>query len=317
MADLLFCRVGEAYPQARERRFRLFNGSLDDFLNDKEVKSRFRFRKDTIECITQFLREELSRDTRRNQALAPIVQVLVALRFYASGSFLQIIGDTFGLPKSTVSRCVSDVTRALVSKADRFIKWPSRERQREIKQAFYDKHGFPGVIGCIDGTHVKLQAPTNYENDYVNRKGSTALTCKPCVTTKNTLEREHTRIDEGYLLGDSGYPCRPFLMTPYPNPANQHQEDFNEAHSKTRVKIEQCFGLFKRRFHLMHGEVRMKPEKVSQLLGACAVLHNIAILRNDIYDGPAAGPDDEPDLNVYQGPEDGKIIRDFISNSNF
>ncbi|XP_048578055.1 putative nuclease HARBI1, partial [Nematostella vectensis] len=134
---------------------------------------------------------------------------------------------------------------------------------------------------------------------------------------QNTLEREHTRIDEGYLLGDSGYPCRPFLMKPYPNPANQHQEDFNEAHSKTSVKIEQCFGLFKRRFHLMHGEVRMKPEKVSQLIGACAVLHNIAILRNDIYDGPAAGPDDEPDLNVYQGPEDGKIIRDFISNSYF
>ncbi|XP_048577473.1 putative nuclease HARBI1 [Nematostella vectensis] len=186
MADL-FCRVGEAYPQAREHRFRLFNGSLDDFLNDQEVKSRFRFRKDTIEYITQFLRGELSRDTRRNHAHAPIVQVLVALRFYASGSFLQIIGDTFGLPKSTVSRCVSDVTRALVSKADRFIKWPSRERQREIKQAFYDKHGFPGVIGCIDGTHVKLQAPTNHENDYVNRKGQHSINVQAVCDNKGKI----------------------------------------------------------------------------------------------------------------------------------
>ncbi|XP_048583370.1 uncharacterized protein LOC116605165 [Nematostella vectensis] len=268
-ADLLFCRVGEAYPQARERRFRLFNGSLDDFLNDQEVKSRFRFRKDTIEYITQFLREELSRDTRRNHALAPIVQVLVALRFYASGSFLQIIGDTLFLPEDD-----------------------------ELVSTLF----FAGLF-----TNIVARWPGSTHDAFIFRNSS----------IQNTLEREHTRIDEGYLLGDSGYPCRPFLMTPYPNPANQHQEDFNEAHSKTRVKIEQCFGLFKRRFHLMHGEVRMKPEKVSQLIGACAVLHNIAILRNDIYDGPAAGPDDEPDLNVYQGPEDGKIIRDFISNSYF
>ena len=28
----------------------------------------------------------------------------------------------------------------------------------------------PDVIGCIDGTHVRIQAPAHCEDDYVNRK---------------------------------------------------------------------------------------------------------------------------------------------------
>ena len=44
------------------------------------------------------------------------------------------------------------------------------ERQ-EIKQGFFEKGGFPGVIGCIDGTHVRIQGPSAHESDFVNRKG--------------------------------------------------------------------------------------------------------------------------------------------------
>jgi DDE superfamily endonuclease len=29
----------------------------------------------------------------------------------------------------------------------------------------------PGVIGYIDGTHVKIQRPTEHEDVFVNRKG--------------------------------------------------------------------------------------------------------------------------------------------------
>lgn len=91
------------------------------------------------------------------------------------------------------------------------------------------------------------------------------------------LESNHV-FEDGYLLGVSGYPCKPFLMTPYPNPANAKQEAFNKAHCQTRVAIEQTFGRWKRRFHLLHSECRMKPEKVCTIIGACAVLHN-----NDFY----------------------------------
>ena len=112
------------------------------------------------------------RNTRRNHALPPLHQVLIALRFYASGSFLQVIGDTFGVDKSTVSRVITNVSRALIMKQPHFIKWPSTNDEcATIKNEFYLRGGFPCVIGFVDGTHVRLQAPSQHKNNYVNRKG--------------------------------------------------------------------------------------------------------------------------------------------------
>lgn len=31
--------------------------------------------------------------------------------------------------------------------------------------------GFPDTIGAIDGSHIKINRPTEHERDYVNRKG--------------------------------------------------------------------------------------------------------------------------------------------------
>ena len=117
MADLLFPLI---VPQMRERRFRQQEFSLDEF-SDEELRSRYRFGSQSIEYLTEIIGDDLQRQTKRNHAITPTLQILVALRFLASGSFLQVIGDTFGLPKSTVSRIVTDVTLALAHKQSEFI----------------------------------------------------------------------------------------------------------------------------------------------------------------------------------------------------
>ena len=76
-----------------------------------------------------------------------------------------------GFDKSTVSRAINNVTNALVLHKDRFIKWPNPAETAESKQNFFLRGGFPGVIGCVDGTHVRIQAPSEDEAVYVNRKG--------------------------------------------------------------------------------------------------------------------------------------------------
>ena len=173
MADLLFGGFG-VMPVARrkERRFRLpDNFSFSDYTDD-ELRSRYRFGRESITFLVDLLRDDLERSTSRNHALSPTVQVLVALRFFASGSFLQVIGDTLGLSKSTVSRIITNVSTALVQKQRQFIKWPSTEAEiLQAKQGFYHKGGFPGVVGCVDGTHIRIQGPSQKESDYVNRKG--------------------------------------------------------------------------------------------------------------------------------------------------
>ena len=41
----------------------------------------------------------------------------------------------------------------------------------ETKKHFYRKFKIPGVVGCIDGTHIPILRPPLDEHMYFNRKG--------------------------------------------------------------------------------------------------------------------------------------------------
>ena len=43
-------------------------------------------------------------------------------------------------------------------------------RIQDISSSFEDEGGFPGVIGLIDGTHVRIRAPQHSPEAYINRK---------------------------------------------------------------------------------------------------------------------------------------------------
>ena len=156
--------------QRRPRNYR-FNANLLKY-TDQELRARYRFGKESIQYITSLIETDLRRKTNRSRALRPIDQVLIALRFYASGNFLQVIGDTVGVDKSTVSRAVHDVSQLLSAKQSMFIKWPTTAAViNENKNGFYRRRRFPGIIGCIDGTQIRIIAPSKNESDFVNRKG--------------------------------------------------------------------------------------------------------------------------------------------------
>ena len=81
-----------------------------------------------------------------------------------------------------------------------------------------------------------------------------------------------------YIHRDSGYMLKTCLLTPYRQPTTSAQENYNYAHNKTQVLIEQTFGRWKRQFHCLHGEIRIANDKVCTIIVACAVLHNMAII---------------------------------------
>ena len=133
MAGLALNLLRVNHPR-RERRYRPRGLNIDG-LYDEELRARNRFGRNAINYITNQLHEDLVRDTQRGRALEPEQQVLIALRFFASGSFLQVIGDSLGVDKSTVSRTVRDVSLALNRRRNQFIKWPSLNN--EIDKIFF------------------------------------------------------------------------------------------------------------------------------------------------------------------------------------
>lgn len=87
------------------------------------------------------------------------------------------------------------------------------------------------------------------------------------------------KIPPGYsILGDSGFSNSNFLITPYTaNNANPQQLRFNKAHKRTRVVIEQSFGVLKRRFAILKS-LRVEPIFASKVIISCCCLHNLFIL---------------------------------------
>ena len=276
--------------QRRPRNYR-FNANLLN-CTDEELRARYRFGKESIQYITNLIEIDLRRKTNRSHALRPIDQVLTALRFYAS------------VEKSTVSRAVHDVSQLLSAKQSMFIKWPTTAAViNENKNGFYRRRRFPGIIGCIDGTQIRIIAPSKNESDFVacwpgSTHDSHVFHTSPLCTY---LETNNHSLDYGILLRDSGYACTPYLITPYPSPSTAAQENYNTAHTKTRGIVEQSFGSWKRRFHVLHSEIRMTPQRACSVIGACGVLHNIAVLLNEPMDDDPL--DDDPEGNdPYHGP---------------
>lgn len=86
-------------------------------------------------------------------------------------SSFRSICDRFDVGKATAWRAVRRVVNALINLRNYYIKWPTEQEAMECAAFLEEKKGFPGVIGIIDGTHIKIEAPKENPESYINRKG--------------------------------------------------------------------------------------------------------------------------------------------------
>ena len=96
---------------------------------------------------------------------------MVALRFFATGSFQLTLADLFGVSKATIHLCIRRVSDAIASKLHHHGRFGDQREADRTKAKFFAMAGMPSVIGCIDGTHIKVQRPREMEYQFVNRKG--------------------------------------------------------------------------------------------------------------------------------------------------
>lgn len=119
----------------RERTFRDRSDPLA--FNDSYLYERYRFSRDGIAYICRLLSPYIANNTRRNRALTVPQTVCIALRFFASGTFLYTVGDAENISKASVCRSVRTVYLSLKRLLNVFITFPGHKAIRTIKHAFY------------------------------------------------------------------------------------------------------------------------------------------------------------------------------------
>nr|CAI5827634.1 unnamed protein product [Callosobruchus analis] len=127
------------------------------------------------------------------------------------------------------------------------ITWLSVEEQVHISQQFAT-HGFKGVIGVIDGSHVRIDKPSEDPESYINRKGYYSIHLQVVCDHKRKIRNVVT----GFR--DSGYPCLRHLLTPFKDMGNltNVQQNYNWRLAKTRYIVEHTFGILKQKFRQLY-----------------------------------------------------------------
>jgi hypothetical protein len=110
----------EASPRMRRRvqrrvRIRFIRNREDPFelLDDREFKQRFRLSKMTVANLLEEIGPAIEPKTNRNKSINARLQLMITLRFYATGAFQQLIGDYIHINQSNVSRIIKRVTLQL------------------------------------------------------------------------------------------------------------------------------------------------------------------------------------------------------------
>ena len=103
-----------------------------------------------------------------------------------------------------------------------------------------------------------------------------------------------------YILGDAGYPLLSWLITPFSGPTSSlsvQQRLFNYKQSSARMAVECAFGILKSRFKFLRYIVTVKdPARITDMISACCILHNICLHGGDESPEP---PFQEADLEPF------------------
>ncbi|KAJ8951202.1 hypothetical protein NQ314_007703 [Rhamnusium bicolor] len=317
--------------------------------NDGEFIQHFRVSRQVANKIGDGFKnsEYFKYQSGSNDKISAISQVLIFLWFagHQTSSFRDV-GDRFNLSISSVYRIIRRLIYFLSNKAPEIIKWPNAKEKQDIERDFRKKQ-FPGVIGAIDGSHVKIDKPQNDPDSYLNHKhffsiqlqvvcdnkkkirdifvGYPGSVCDSRVFGTSPLsDTLAEKCGDYYILGDSGYPCLRHLLTPYKDRGQLTtvQRNYNYKLSSVRYKIKHCFDLLKQKFRQLYHVKLRKIGDIVNFIRACCVLHNLAIDDNFTYEENAevnlANALPEVPYNeeeVERVDLDGIIYRNFVANN--
>ncbi|KAG5880713.1 hypothetical protein JTB14_025556 [Gonioctena quinquepunctata] len=215
---------------------------------DMQFKQHFRMSPQTFEDFLRKLHTVAGHDAVAvgHPEIALEKEAMIALWCLANMESFRSVSDRFGVSKST---CWAVLYRTCfkilkLNQIFNIISWPSRQRAFDIAEAFREINGFEGVIGCIEGSHIRILPPKKYPNSYCNRKNFHSILLQGVCDHKKLFTHVYTGepgsihdkrlfeksdlyndIQQGvinfsnnsHLLGDLAYKLTEYLMVGFKN----------------------------------------------------------------------------------------------------
>ena len=129
---------GAILVRALFHRERVLRDRQDPFAhNDHYLYERYRFSRQGLIYLRDLLEPYIANSTRRSRALTVSQTLCIALRFFATGTFLYSVGDAENIGKTAVCGAVRKVYLALKKLMDVFITFPGHVGLNAIKEGFY------------------------------------------------------------------------------------------------------------------------------------------------------------------------------------
>uniref|UniRef100_A0A674AUD6 DDE Tnp4 domain-containing protein n=1 Tax=Salmo trutta TaxID=8032 RepID=A0A674AUD6_SALTR len=280
------------------------------------IKPGQRQYKENTADIICLLEPRLSADSFQGRPIHPSLQILITLRFSASGTFHRETRDLCGVNETTVYRVVHKVCNAICELKYNFIMFPDAAAEVNYKVEFYEYGNFPGVIGYAEEyRNLQNWFSINFSNIAACWKGAThnSRTFQNSSLYAQLEGGQHS----GIILGDSGYAQTNFLFTPYLQAIGPEQQWYNQAHIRPRGVVERMFGVWKSRFQCLRKTLHFQPKRCCIVIIATAVLPNYP--KQHGCTDPRIEDEDDPDVPMVEANDNknGQACRDAFAMHHF
>lgn len=299
-------------------------------------------------------------------------RVAVLLHYVTHSGAIVDSAKVFGMSRSSAFRFIEEVSDIIIDRmGPRFISLPkSNDEWQELADGLERVCSFPDACLAIDGSLIQIERPFDYEGWYC-RKGYPAINAQCVVDYKQRFRsyalRPGAENDKGIfnrsefgrtihqilpsdkvILADAGYQLYAHCLTPYEihDKMTPEEKNYNYLHSRTRITVENAFGLLKNRFRRFQAPLNQRGSlnngwhrgrtiktasaQASRIIRAALILHNVYIDLNDdvpIDIEPENGGEmtcvNENDLEAPPGAIDGEhakrrrdIFKVYLSSIN-
>lgn len=196
-------------------------------------------------------------------------------------------------------------------------------KMKVVKSKFEEIRGLPNCCGAIDTTHIKMCLPISKNKSnvvWLDNEKNHSMILQAIVDTDmrfldivtgwpgslsdslafqsssffklcnegNRLNGETMKLSEGtelreYIVGDTGFPLLPWLLTPYRGETlSEYKASFNSRHTATHAVAQKALSQLKETWKIIAGEMwRPDKDRLPRIILVCCLLHNITIDLDD------------------------------------